>query len=56
MYAHYELIPKYHRAIIEYDYLVFYQVEENNGVKRAKVFRVLHGKRDVLTLLDAVDD
>ena len=56
MYAQYELIPKYRRAVIEYDYLVFYQVEENNGAKRAKVFRVLHGKRDALTLLDAADD
>jgi len=46
------LLPKYRRAIIEYDYLVFYQVEESNGVTRAKVFRVLQGKRDILPLLD----
>jgi len=56
MYAQYELIPKYRRAVIEYDYLVFYQVEENNGAKRAKIFRVLHGRRDVPALLDTVDD
>ena len=55
MYAQYELIPKYRRAVIEYDYLVFYQVEENNGVKRVKVLRVLHGKRDIFTLLNTAD-
>jgi plasmid stabilization system protein ParE len=42
--------PKYRRAVIEYDYLIFYQVEESTG--RAKVFRVLHGKRDIIPLLN----
>jgi len=54
MYAQYELIPKYRRAVIEYDYLVFYQVEEKSGEARAKVYRVLHGKRDMRTLIDDV--
>jgi len=53
MYAQYEFLPKYRRAVTEYDYLVFYQIEESNGVTRAKVFRILHGKRDILPLLDA---
>ncbi|MCL2146329.1 MAG: type II toxin-antitoxin system RelE/ParE family toxin [Synergistaceae bacterium] len=49
-YSQYESNPKYRRAAIEYDYLVFYQVEESNG--RGKVYRVLHGKRDIKILLD----
>ena len=50
IYAQYEPDPKYRRAVIEYDYLVFYQVSENND--RVKIYRVLHGKRDILSLLD----
>jgi len=50
IYSQYDPIPKYRKAVIEYDYLVFYQVEESNG--RAKVYRVLHGKRDIEILLD----
>ena len=49
IYAQYEPEPKYRRAVIEYDYLVFYQVEESSG--RVKIYRVLHGKRDILPLL-----
>ena len=51
MYNKYELNQKYRRAVIKYDYLVFYQVEESSG--RARVFRVLHGKRDIAQLLDS---
>ena len=36
---------KYRRAVIEYDYLVFYQIEESS--QRVKIYRVLHGKRDI---------
>ena len=50
LYSKYEPNPKYRRAVIEYDYLVFYQVEESNG--RVMVYRVLHGKRDTEILLD----
>ena len=31
IYSRYEPNPKYRRAVIEYDYLVFYQVEESSG-------------------------
>jgi len=51
IYPQYEPSPKYRRAVIEYDYLVFYQVEESSG--RARIYRVLHGKRDILSLLDS---
>jgi len=49
IYAQYELNPEYRKAVIEYDYLVFYQVDVSTG--QVKVFRVLHGKRDTLPLL-----
>ena len=51
MYPKYELNPKYHKAVIEYDYIVFYQTESVGSKDRAKVYRVLHGKRDILPLL-----
>ena len=50
MFCKYEQNQKYRRAILDYDYLVFYQVEDSSG--RVKVFRVLHGKRDIMRLLD----
>jgi len=56
MYAQYELNPKYRRAVIAYDYIVFYQTEEINGKTISKVYRVLHGKRDIKHLLDSEID
>ena len=53
MYPEYDLNSKYRKAVIEYDYLVFYQIEKINNKDRAKIYRVLHGKRDILPLLDA---
>ena len=53
MYPQYDLNPKYRKAVIEYDYLVFYQVEKIGGKDRARIYRVLHGKRDILPLLDS---
>ena len=53
MYPQYDLNQKYRKAVIEYDYLVFYQVEKTQGKDRAKIYRVLHGKRDILPLLDS---
>ena len=54
MYAQYELNPSYHRAVIAYDYLVFYKVENYNDTSMVRVYRVLYGKRDILPLLDPV--
>ena len=51
IYAQYESDQRYRRAVIEYDYLVFYKVEESSG--QARIYRVLHGKRDILSLLDS---
>ena len=48
MYSQYENNLKYRRAVIEYDYLVFYQVEDES--ERVKIFRVLHGKRDISSI------
>ena len=50
IYSQYVHNPEYRRAVIEYDYLVFYKVEESTG--RAMIFRVLHGKRDIIPLLN----
>jgi len=51
MFSQYEHNPKYRRAVIKYDYLVFYLVDEKSG--RTQVYRVLHGKRDIANLLDS---
>ena len=40
---------KYRCAVIAFGYLVFYQVEE--GSKKVKIYRVLHGKRNMAPLL-----
>lgn len=51
MYPQYDHVPKYRKAVIEYDYIVFYQVENIGCKARAKIYRVLHGKRDIVSLL-----
>lgn len=50
MFSTYEYNPLYRRAVIAFDYLVFYQVDENKGL--VKIYRVLHGKRNMEPLLD----
>ena len=50
MFAPCEYSPNYRRAVIIYDYLVFYRVDESNGV--VKVYRILYGKRNIVPLLD----
>jgi plasmid stabilization system protein ParE len=52
MYPQYELNSKYRKAIIEYEYIVFYQVDDSDSESVAKIYRVLHGKRDISPLLD----
>ena len=54
MYPEYDQNPKYHMAVVEYDYLVFYQIEQIENKDRARIFRVLHGKRDILPILESV--
>jgi plasmid stabilization system protein ParE len=53
MYPTYDLNPKYRKAVIEFDYIVFYLVEKTGSKDRVKIYRVLHGKRDILPLLSA---
>ena len=50
MYSKYEHNPLYQKAVLIYGYIAFYQVDESGGV--VKVHRVLHGKRNVVSLLD----
>ena len=49
MFSHYECNPVYRRAVLAYDYLVFYRVDEDKEI--VKVYRVLHGKRLINPLL-----
>ena len=53
MYAVYDLNPAYRRAVLIYGYLVFYRVEVINNQARAKIYRVLYGKRNMQSLLDS---
>jgi len=50
MYEPYEYAPNYRKAVIIYDYLVFYRVDDSSEV--VKIYRVLHGKRNIVPLLD----
>jgi len=50
MFGQCENSPSYRRAVIIYDYLVFYKVDESKG--KVMVYRVLHGKRNIEPLLD----
>jgi len=47
MYSQYPYDPDYRRAVIAYDHLVFYRVD-NEAIR---VYRVLHSKRNVIPLL-----
>ena len=49
MFSQYEYNPNYRKAVIAFDYLVFYQVETDSG--RVKIYRVLHGKRNINSLI-----
>ena len=46
IYAH---APTYRRALLEYGYLLFYQVNEVDHV--VEVYRVLHGKRNASEII-----
>jgi len=52
MYPEYEYNTMYHKAVVEYDYLVFFKIEKVDNKERVRVYRVLHGKRDILPMLD----
>ena len=49
MYSNYRYNPQYRSAVIAYDYIVFYKVNENADA--VEVYRVLHGKRSIQPLL-----
>ena len=48
MYSVHELDSNYRKAVIIYDYLVFYKVENDKAIK---IYRVLHGRRNAEMLL-----
>jgi plasmid stabilization system protein ParE len=52
MYPQYNSNSKYRKAVIKYDYIVLYQVDSSESNGRAKIYRVLHGKRDILSALE----
>jgi plasmid stabilization system protein ParE len=49
MFKQYKYNRDYRTAVIAFDYLVFYQVDEKNN--KIKVYRVLHGKRNLEELI-----
>jgi len=51
MFNQYEHNQNYRIAIIAFDYLIFYQVDEKKGT--IQIYRVLHGKRIHEPLLEA---
>jgi len=50
MFNKYEHIQNYRIAVIVFDYLVFYQVDEKNNT--VKIYRILHGKRNAEALIN----
>lgn len=50
MFSQYEQNPVYRKAVIVFDYLVFYQVDENSDT--VKIYRALHGKRNIESLIE----
>jgi len=53
MYPIYDQNPKYRKAIIEYDYIVFYQIDKKEKKEIAMIYRVLHGKRNIVSILNS---
>ena len=49
MYPKYKYNKEY-RKIVANDYLVFYKIDEENNLVR--VFRILHGKQNISTILE----
>ena len=50
IFAQYEYNPNYRKTVIAFGYLIFYQVDKKSG--QVKVYRVLHGKRNIEPLLE----
>lgn len=48
MHPEYEHNTNYRKAVLIFDYLVFYKVEENNIL----IYRVLHGMRDIENIIN----
>ena len=49
MFSEYERDSNYRKAIIVFEYLIFYRVGEHK--KEVKIYRVLHGKRNAEALI-----
>ena len=50
MYSQYEYNVEYRSAVIAYDYIVFYKVDPFDN--RVRIYRVLHGKRNIVPMLE----
>ncbi|MCL2212657.1 MAG: type II toxin-antitoxin system RelE/ParE family toxin [Oscillospiraceae bacterium] len=53
MYNFCEYHPSYRKAVLVYDYLVYYKIDDTNN--EILVFRVLHGKRNIKQVLQETD-
>ncbi|MCL1828938.1 MAG: type II toxin-antitoxin system RelE/ParE family toxin [Oscillospiraceae bacterium] len=49
MFSRYEHDRNYRKAVIAFDYLVFYKTEDTGGGVR--IYRILHGKRNIEPLM-----
>ncbi|MCL2774867.1 MAG: type II toxin-antitoxin system RelE/ParE family toxin [Oscillospiraceae bacterium] len=49
MFSEYERDPKYRRAALAFEYLVFYRVDKQKNT--VKIYRVLHGRRNIENLI-----
>ena len=49
MFSEYKYNVNYRKAVIIFEYLIFYRVDERKN--EVKIYRVLHGKREVEVLI-----
>ena len=49
MFSEYGRNPNYRRAVIIFEYLIFYRVDEENNI--VKIYRVLHGRRNIKDII-----
>ncbi|MDR3090657.1 MAG: type II toxin-antitoxin system RelE/ParE family toxin [Clostridiales bacterium] len=50
MFSEYAPNPAYRKAVIEFEYSVFYRVDETLGA--VKIYRVLHGRRNYEKIIE----
>ena len=50
MYPEYEYNSAFRAAVLVYDYIVFYKVDE--AANMVRIFRILHGNRNIAEILE----